>query len=95
MLREGELDVVRVHAVAVIDHLDKPDPGVLQLHRNAPRPGVERILDQLLDHRRGPLYDLARGDAIDDERVEDVDVAHGRRSAARPDDGASGVGAAA
>ena len=35
---------------------------------DARRLGVDRVLEQLLDHARRPLDDLARGDLIDDRR---------------------------
>ena len=45
-------------------------PAGFDRHLDRARPGVERVLDQFLDRRRRPLDHLARGDAVDDERIE-------------------------
>jgi hypothetical protein len=38
--------------------------AVLDLHGQGVRPGVDGVLHELLDHRRGPLHHLAGGDQI-------------------------------
>jgi len=43
---------------------------------------VERILDQLLDHRRRPLDDLAGGDAVYSMLVQQPDTPHRKRAVA-------------
>ena len=40
---------------------------------DAPRAGVERVLDQLLDRRSRPLDHFAGGDAVDEQRIEAAD----------------------
>ena len=37
------------------------------------RAGVERVLDQFLHRRGGPLDHLAGGDAVDEQRIESAD----------------------
>ena len=37
---------------------------------DAPRAGVDRVLDQLLDRRSRPLDHFAGGDAVDQQRIE-------------------------
>ena len=37
------------------------------------RAGVERVLDQFLDRRSGPLDHLAGGDPVDQQRIEAAD----------------------
>jgi hypothetical protein len=37
-----------------------------QAHGNVLRPGIDRVLDQFLERRSGPLDHLARGDAVDE-----------------------------
>ena len=49
--------------------------------------GVERVLDEFLDRRSRPLDDLARGDAVDEQRIEAANR-HGRGGPSR----AYGVG---
>lgn len=62
--REGEL-ILRDPPAVVCD-ADQPRAAGLDLDRDPARPGVERILDELLDDRRWPLDHLARGDLIDE-----------------------------
>ena len=40
---------------------------------DAPRAGVERVLDQLLHRRSRPLDHFAGGDAVDQQRIEAAD----------------------
>src|SRR5262245_54374148 len=54
------------HAGAVVGDADQPPPAAVGHHLDARRAGVERVLDEPLDHARRPLYHLARGDAVDD-----------------------------
>ena len=55
---------VRVHAHAVVGHADARDAAVVDLHADARRLGVERVLDELLHDARRPLDDLARGNLV-------------------------------
>src|SRR2546429_687590 len=43
---------------------DRAFPAVLDFHADRPRSGVERVLDELLHDRRGPLHDFAGRDLI-------------------------------
>ena len=62
-------------AVAVVGDPDQPLAAVGIGDVDAPRAGVERVLDQLL-HRRGrALHHLARRDAVGGRRVELADRA--------------------
>ena len=56
---------VRRHAVAVIGDLDPRGAALVERDRDPPGPGVDRVLDQLLDHRGRPLDHLARRDPVD------------------------------
>ena len=66
VLGDAQDQVGRVHAAAVVRDLDQPAPAVQNADVNSPGPGVERVLDQLLDHAGGPLDALAGGDAADE-----------------------------
>ena len=57
--------VGRDHAAAVVDHSHQAAAAALDLDDDGARAGVEGVLAQLLDHRRGPLHHLARRDLID------------------------------
>ena len=59
-----------VHAAPVVGDADQRAPAGLDRDLDAARPGVERVLDQFLDRRRRPLDHLARGDAVDEQRIE-------------------------
>ena len=61
----GEGEIGRVHPGAVIGDLDAVDPAAGERHGNAAGTGIERVLDQLLHHRRRALDHLAGGDAVD------------------------------
>ena len=74
---EREPRVVGVHPAAVVRDREPPDPAPLDLHVDARRPGVEGVLDELLDDRRRPLDDLARGDLVDQDVRENRDPRHG------------------
>ena len=51
-------------AAAVVGNPDEAHAAVLDLHGQGVRPGVDSVLHELLDHRRGPLHHLAGGDQI-------------------------------
>ena len=54
------------HALAVIADADQPAAAAVGEDVDAARAGIERVLDQLLDHARRTLDHLAGGDAVDD-----------------------------
>jgi hypothetical protein len=68
------------HADPVVDHGDERAATLLQGHRDTPRAGIERVLDQLLHGARRTLDHLACGDAVDERRgqaTQGADGAHG------------------
>ena len=68
MALDAELEIGRVHADAVVADPDQIAPARLDGDLDPPRPGVERVLDQLLHRRGGPLDHFAGGDAVDEQR---------------------------
>ena len=71
--------ILGIHAVAVVFDADQLLAAELDRDRDAPRPGVDRVLDQLLDDGRGPLDDFAGGDLIGEIRGKPVDSAQALR----------------
>src|SRR4029079_10027650 len=94
---EGLARVLRSHPVAVVADADPLLAARVDLDSDRARLRVERVLDQLLDHRRRPLHDLPRRDLVDEIVRETVDAAHAdsrtgarRRAAAAQRWGVSG-----
>ena len=56
--------ILRAHPDAVIEDPDKGLPTLLELDLDGAGPRVERVLDQLLDHRHRPLHNLAGGNLV-------------------------------
>ena len=79
MAIDRKRQILRAHAVPVVADADQPPPARPDDDLNAARPGVERVLDQLLHHGGRTLDDLACGDAIDKHRVETADRCGGRQ----------------
>ena len=63
---DREREVVAGHAGAVVGDADQAASAAVGHDLDVVRAGIERVLDQLLDHARRPLDHLARGDAVDD-----------------------------
>ena len=80
---EREHRVLAPHAGAVVAHLDQRLAAVLQLDPHVARAGVERVLDQLLDHGSRALDHLARGDLVGDGVGQDGDAASHRPESIR------------
>ena len=59
---ECQLHLVGGDAAAVVSHADVIDAAGGDLDRDLSGAGIQRVLDQLLDHRDGALDDLACGD---------------------------------
>ena len=78
---DGEGEVIGVHAATVVGNADQRTTGRFDAHRDAARPGVDRVLDQFLDGGGGALHHLAGGDAVDQDRVE---AAHRHGGYVRP-----------
>src|SRR5690606_5936936 len=74
---ERQRELVGRDAAAVVAHADELRPARLELDADRPRPGIERVLDQLLDHRRGALHHLAGGNLVHEVRRE-LAYRHGR-----------------
>ena len=77
---EGEPGVGRIHSFAVVLHADLFLASQLNVNGQAPRPGVDGVLDQLLDHGGWPFNDFAGGNLIGEVGRETVDLAHVRSS---------------
>ena len=63
--RHRQRQLVRGDAAAVVADADQAHAAFLQIDVDAAGAGVERVLDQLLDHRRRAFDDLAGGDLVD------------------------------
>ena len=74
-----ELEIGARHALAVVGDADQPAAAAVGEHVDAARAGIERVLDQFLDHARRPLDHLAGGDAVDDGLGQLAD-GHGMRA---------------
>ena len=70
---DREREVVAAHAGAVVGDPDQPPAAAVGQDIDAPRAGVERVLDQFLDDARRPLHHLAGGDAVDGCGIELAD----------------------
>src|SRR5262249_41758201 len=66
-----------VHPGPVVGHPHALDAALLDVHPDPPRPGVERVLEELLDHAGRALDHLAGGDLVGEVLREDVDGGHG------------------
>jgi hypothetical protein len=55
-----------VDAAAIVADPDQADAAVLQVDVDAARAGIQSVLDQLLDHGRGPFHDFAGGNLVDE-----------------------------
>src|ERR1700761_8751840 len=62
---DGEREVVRLHALAVVFDQDEIGTAGRYCDIDAARPGIERILDQFLDGAGRTLDHFAGGDAVD------------------------------
>ena len=67
---ESEQGIVTIHARAVIADDDAPFATRLELHLDRTGTGIERVFDQLLDHRSRALHHLTSGDLADQAVVE-------------------------
>ena len=56
--------VLRLHPFAVVFDADLLLAAELDVNREAPSSGVDRVLDELLDDGRRPLDDFARRDLV-------------------------------
>ena len=65
---EGEHGIFGAHPAAVVGHADQRAAACRDVDRHRARPGIDRVVRQLLDHRRGALDHLAGRDLIDHVR---------------------------
>ncbi len=73
---EGQQGVVAQHAAAIVGNADQAAAAGFDFHAHIGRARVERIFEQFLDHRSGPLDNFAGGDLIGDLVGKDADAAH-------------------
>ena len=66
MAFDRQFEVGACHAGAVVGDADQSPAAAIGQHLDAARTGIERVLDQFLDHARRTLDHLAGGDAVDD-----------------------------
>jgi hypothetical protein len=76
--RERERQLVPVEARAVVVHLHALRAALVERHLDLGGARVERILEQLLQHRGGPLDHLACGDLADQQLGQDANGGHAR-----------------
>jgi hypothetical protein len=74
--REGERQVFPRDAFAIVLHLDALRAAFIERDRDGARARVEAVLEQLLQHRGGPLDHFARGDLAHEQLGQDADGAH-------------------
>ena len=65
VIGEGERQIGRVDAAAVVDEPDRLGAADFDIDIDAGRPGVEAVLEELLDDAGGPFDHLAGGDLVD------------------------------
>ena len=76
MSLKGQQSVVAHHAAPIVGNADQLAAARLHFHPDAGGAGVQRILEQLFDHRRGAIDHLARRNLVGDLVGEDVDAPH-------------------
>src|SRR5690606_22403375 len=67
---DGERKILARHAGAVVTDADEAPAARLDHDLDGRGAGIERVLDELLHGCRRPLYHLAGGNAVDQDRVE-------------------------
>ena len=75
MPRQRQGEFFPVDPTSVVTNTDELTASVDDIDVDIGRPGVEAVLDQLLDHRGRALDDLAGGDLID-EVVRELSYRH-------------------
>ena len=66
MAFKGQQRIIAHHAAAVVDNADQLASAAFHLDANSRRACIQRVLQQLLYHRRRPFHHLARGDLVRD-----------------------------
>ncbi len=67
MARYRQRQLFRCDATAVVADADQAYTALFKIDINAAGTGVDRVLDQLLDHRRGTFDHFAGGDLVDED----------------------------
>jgi hypothetical protein len=67
---EGEVQLIRCDSRAVVRNVDRIEAAARDRDDDSPRPGIERVFDQLLYHGERALDHLARRDLPDGRLVE-------------------------
>jgi len=67
--RQGQRQIVRRNATAVVAHSQQLDPALLNVHIDASRARIQTVFQQLLDHRGRALHHLAGGNLIRQPRT--------------------------
>ena len=62
---DREREILALDAAAVVSHANELDAATGEFDIDRPRPGVEAVLQQLLQRRRRTLDHLAGGDLVD------------------------------
>src|SRR5271156_1285654 len=70
MALDRETQLLLCHAGAIVGDRDQRLAALLEDNVDARSAGIDGVLDQFLDRRRRALDDLARGDAVDQDRGE-------------------------
>ena len=73
---ESQHGIVAQHPAAVIGNPNQSPAAVFDFDTKRFSARVQRIFEQLLDHRRWPLHDLARGDLVGNLVGKNADTAH-------------------
>ena len=79
MALHREREFVGRHAGAVVGDRDEVAATLAHDHVDAPRAGVDGVLDEFLDRARRALDHLAGGDAVDERLRQDADGHDGAR----------------
>ena len=74
---QRQRQIVLVDAAAVVRDADQPDATFLDLYVDFCRAGIQAVFDQFLEHRGGPLNNLAGGYLTDQEIGKGVYSRHG------------------
>ena len=80
MALERQHGIVAHHTAAVVGYLDQLLAARLHVDPNAARTGIQRVFQQLLDHRSGAFHYLAGGNLVSYVFGENVDAAHDFKS---------------
>ena len=72
--REGQRQIIRGNAAAVVTHAQQLDAALLHIDIDAFGTGVDAVLQQFLDHRCRALDHLARRNLVGKARAQQLDA---------------------